>query len=207
MNIKTGDIVKIKGDEREWAVIDVEKKWSKSDQAHLIDRIEVFDPEQEESDPDYSTRHIALDQVESIRKRPTLNVGDYVYYDSGSKVPSNVTLEDYARNGSEIDDSDWEDAEEYYACGTRGVIRELLDNGECWVECTWSHAYGDEQFFVVTLDRCVFAVSRFRTVIEKKYNQVRTQAERRPLSLPALAILVGAITLPVLLLYLIDYLR
>ena len=36
---------------------------------------------------------------------------------------------------------------------------------------------------------------------------MRTQAERRPLNLRALGILVGAITLPVLLLYLIDHLR
>ena len=207
MNVKISDIVKIKGEEGEWAVIHVEKIWSKSDQAHVIDRIEVFNPEQEESDPDYSSRHIALDQVESVRKRPTLNVGDYVYYHGGSKVPPNVTLADYARNGLEIDDSDWEDASDSEVCGTRGVIRELLANGECWVECTWSHAYGDERFFVVTLDQSVFAVSRYRSEIEEKSNQMRSQAERRPLNVRALSILVGAITLSVLLLYLINHLR
>ena len=205
MNIKISEIIKIKGEEGGWAVIHVEKKWSKSDQAHVIDRIEVFNPEQEESDPDYSSRHIALDQVESVRKRPTLNVGDYVYYHGGSKVPPNVTLENYARNVSEIDDSDWEDASDSEVCSTRGVIRELLANGECWVECTW--AYSDERFFVVTLDQSVFAVSRYRSEIEEKSNQMRSQAERRPLNLRALGILVGAITLPVLLLYLIDHLR
>ena len=42
MNVKISDIVKIKGEEGEWAVIHVEKIWSKSDQAHVIDRIEVL---------------------------------------------------------------------------------------------------------------------------------------------------------------------
>ena len=44
--------------------------------------------------------------------------------------------------------------------GTKGIIRKLLDDGECWVECTVSHAYGDDNFFVVTSDQDVFAVSR-----------------------------------------------
>ena len=208
MNIKTSDIVKIKGDEREWAVIDVEKKWSKSDQAHLIDRIEVFNPEIEDPyadipDPNYYSFHIALDQVESVRERPSLNVGDYVYYHGGLEAPSGTSLEDYLRNGVEID-AVWEDTDQFM--GTKGIIRKLLADGECWVECTVSHAYGDYNFFVVTSDQDVFAVSRSQSVIERMAGRERKREERRPPNYRALAILVGVPSAAVLLIYLIDFL-
>ena len=162
MDVKPGNIIRIKGDEREWAVVSVEKKWSKSSQAHLIDRIEVFDPDMDDPyagnpDPNWDSLHISLDQVERVHERPSLKVGDYVYFDGGSQAPPGTSLEDYLRNGVEID-AGWEDTDQFM--GTKGIIRKLLADGECWVECTVSHAYGDDNFFVVTSDQDVFAVSR-----------------------------------------------
>jgi hypothetical protein len=208
MNIKISDIVKIKGEEGEWAVIHVKKIWSKSDQAHVIDRIEVFNPEMEDPhtgipDPNWDSLDIGLDQIESVRERPTLNVGDYVYYDGGLEAPPETTFEDYVRNGVEGIDG-WETPDQF--TGSMGIIRQLLDTGECRVECTVSHAYGDDNLFVVTSDQDVFAVSRSHSVTEKKSNQKRAQEERRPLNLRALAILVGVPSAAVLLIYLIDFL-